>query len=121
MCEMVKARAYPKTVEELPEWVRDLPGYGVIAPMLRDSAPKGGKGPWGVDIKMPQERDMRRGAADVDPIIWLITLAYVAARVDDKLGEVVRTCRANGNSWTQIGQALGMSKQAAWERFSGEE
>jgi hypothetical protein len=28
---------------------------------------------------------------------------------------MVRTARANGASWTQIGAALGSSKQAAWE------
>jgi hypothetical protein len=35
--------------------------------------------------------------------------------------EVVRVCRDNGKSWTQIGEVLGVSKQAAWERFSGED
>ena len=121
MDEMVKERAYPRTVDELPDWGRDLPGFAVIAPMLRDAAPRGSKGPWGVDVKLPSASEMRRAAADVDPLVWLVTLAYAAARIDDKLGEVVRTCRANGSSWTQIGQALGMSKQAAWERFSGED
>jgi hypothetical protein len=33
----------------------------------------------------------------------------------------VHVCRANGKSWTQIGEVLGVSKQAAWERFSGED
>jgi hypothetical protein len=28
---------------------------------------------------------------------------------------MVRTARGNGASWTQIGAALGSSKQAAWE------
>ena len=28
---------------------------------------------------------------------------------------MVRSARANGASWTQIGAALGSSKQAAWE------
>jgi hypothetical protein len=118
---MVKEQAYPRKVGELPEWLRDLPGYAVLGPMLRDAAPKRSKGPWGVNIRMPSASEMKRGAADVDPLVWLVTLAYAAARIDDKLGEVVRTCRANGSSWTQIGQALGMSKQAAWERFSGED
>jgi hypothetical protein len=38
-----------------------------------------------------------------------------------KLGELVRQARTDGYTWTQIGAALGMSKQAAWERFSGED
>ena len=55
------------------------------------------------------------------------TLAPAAATseaiggLQEKLGELVRQARADGYTWTQIGQALGMSKQAAWERFSGEE
>jgi hypothetical protein len=29
--------------------------------------------------------------------------------------------RDRGVSWTRVGEALGVSKQAAWERFSGED
>jgi len=32
---------------------------------------------------------------------------------DDK----IRAARAAGASWTQIGEALGISKQSAWERY----
>ena len=39
----------------------------------------------------------------------------------DSSSSIVRYCRANGRSWAQIGEALSVSKQAAWERFSGEE
>jgi hypothetical protein len=35
--------------------------------------------------------------------------------------DYVSTLRARGVSWTRIGTALGVSKQAAWERFSGED
>jgi hypothetical protein len=35
--------------------------------------------------------------------------------------EVVSFCRSRGKTWTEIGRALGVSKQAAWERFSGED
>jgi hypothetical protein len=37
------------------------------------------------------------------------------------LWDQVRRARADGCSWTEVGEALGTSKQAAWERFSGEE
>jgi len=33
----------------------------------------------------------------------------------------VAILRDRGLSWTRIGQALGVSKQAVWERFSGED
>jgi len=38
-----------------------------------------------------------------------------------KLADLVRAARIDGYTWTQIGAALGISKQAAWERFSGED
>jgi hypothetical protein len=33
----------------------------------------------------------------------------------------VRRARALGATWARIGDALGMTRQSAWERFSGEE
>src|SRR5580693_911070 len=35
--------------------------------------------------------------------------------------DYVDLLRSRGVSWTRIGAALGVSKQAAWERFSGED
>ncbi len=43
-------------------------------------------------------------------------LRAVAAS-DLTLAEQVATARANGRTWTQIGAVLGVSKQAARERF----
>jgi len=45
----------------------------------------------------------------------------VVAQVDAAVHDHVGTLRARGVSWTRIGAALGVSKQAAWERFSGED
>ena len=44
-------------------------------------------------------------------------LAAFDAAAHDHVGVL----RARGISWTRIGEALGVSKQAAWERFSGED
>jgi hypothetical protein len=57
----------------------------------------------------------------IDPLVLLVVLAHGATKVDDKIQELVAHCRDAGKSWTQIGQALGMTKQSAWERFSGED
>lgn len=35
-------------------------------------------------------------------------------------GELVSRARSHGCSWTSIGQVLGTTRQAAWERFAGE-
>jgi predicted RNA methylase len=45
----------------------------------------------------------------------------VVAQADAAVHDHVGVLRARGISWTRIGQALGVSKQAAWERFSGED
>jgi hypothetical protein len=50
----------------------------------------------------------------------LATLAPSAAAVDsarDALQDDVERLRKRGVSWEKIGAALGMSRQAAWERF----
>ena len=45
----------------------------------------------------------------------------VVSQVDAALHNHVDMLRTRGVSWTRIGEALGVSKQAAWERFSGED
>lgn len=45
----------------------------------------------------------------------------VVFQVDAAVHDHVDILRARGISWTRIGEALGVSKQAAWERFSGED
>jgi ClpX C4-type zinc finger len=45
----------------------------------------------------------------------------VVSQVDAAVHDHVAILRGRGISWTRIGQALGVSKQAAWERFSGED
>jgi hypothetical protein len=45
----------------------------------------------------------------------------VVSQVDAALHNHVDILRSRGISWTRIGEALGVSKQAAWERFSGED
>lgn len=50
------------------------------------------------------------------------------ARLDASRGQVeaavqdrVRRLRARSVTWARIGEALGISRQSAWERYSGEE
>ena len=42
---------------------------------------------------------------------------HAVAAVDLALADQIATARANGRTWTQIGTVLGVSKQAARERF----
>lgn len=48
-------------------------------------------------------------------------VAAAGAQLEAHLGEWVRRARGLGATWARIGEALGMTRQSAWERFSGEE
>lgn len=45
-------------------------------------------------------------------------IAAVATQVEDNLGIWIRRARDRGISWARIGQAIGMTRQSAWERFA---
>ena len=48
-------------------------------------------------------------------------IAAAGAQVERHLAGWVQRARALGATWARIGEALGMTRQSAWERFSGEE
>jgi hypothetical protein len=48
-------------------------------------------------------------------------LALVAREVERALRGAVRRARRAGYSWAEVGEALGMTKQSAWERFADKE
>lgn len=48
-------------------------------------------------------------------------VSAVADQVEANLRAWVQELRRRGVTWARIGQALGVTRQSAWERFSGEE
>src|SRR4051794_38415133 len=58
---------------------------------------------------------------DGDPLDRLATAVVVAGQLDEVadhlVGHFVDQARRSGASWAEIGQALGVSKQAAQKRF----
>ena len=57
-----------------------------------------------------------------DEVLAELTRVHAShAFVDHALGVHVRRLRDRGVSWSRIGEALDMTRQSAWERFSGEE
>lgn len=59
---------------------------------------------------------------DADAIVAnLPRIAAAGAQVERNLTQWVRKARALGVTWARIGESLGMTRQSAWERFSGEE
>lgn len=61
-----------------------------------------------------------RTAADADPQAIAVSITRAASQVSaahGQLVDVVRKARGRGWSWAKIGRILGVSRQAAWERF----
>lgn len=52
---------------------------------------------------------------------FLPRVAEVGAQVEENLRVWVQRLRDRGVTWARIGTALGITRQSAWERFSGEE
>jgi hypothetical protein len=48
-------------------------------------------------------------------------IAKASVLVEESLTGWVRRARELGATWARIGDALGMTRQSAWARFSGEE
>ncbi len=59
--------------------------------------------------------------SDDELLALLPRVAATGAQVDRRLTLAVRQARLRGITWTRIGGALGVTRQSAWERFSGED
>ena len=59
--------------------------------------------------------------SDDDLLATLPRISAAASQVEGDLVAWVQRARARGISWARIGYALGMTRQSAWERFSGED
>lgn len=58
-------------------------------------------------------------AENIDDLRGVAAAADALATDEARLTEAVEIARAHGRSWTRIGIALGVSRQAARQRFSG--
>ncbi len=59
---------------------------------------------------------------DLDGVLAsLPQMAAAGAQVESSLSRYVKRARELGATWAAIGTSLGMTRQSAWERFSGEE
>lgn len=55
-----------------------------------------------------------------NPLDALRELTHREGVLDELRRERIMAARAAGASWEQVGEALGMSRQSAWEYFSAE-
>jgi ClpX C4-type zinc finger len=61
------------------------------------------------------------GLSDEELLAEMVRAHAAHKNVDRGVAQHVAALRARGISWARIGEALGMTRQSAWERFSGEE
>src|ERR1700722_18139734 len=61
------------------------------------------------------------GLSDDDLLGEMVRAHAAHQNVDRAVKRHVAALRERGISWARIGEALGMTRQSAWERFSGEE
>lgn len=60
------------------------------------------------------------GDWDANPLDALRECRSVATALEKALWQTVHKARDAGHSWADIGAALGITKQTAWQRFTGE-
>jgi hypothetical protein len=58
------------------------------------------------------------GDVDGEPMKVISGIVEGTKLLERQLRDSVAQARKQGSSWEQIGQALGVSRQSAWERFS---
>ncbi len=61
------------------------------------------------------------GKSDEELLADMVRLDASRGQVDEAVHDRVQRLRKRGVTWARIGEALGVSRQSAWGRFSGEE
>jgi ClpX C4-type zinc finger len=80
-----------------------------------------GKKGKGKGSKVPRLAAWERATSLDELLPTLPTVAATARQADDTLHHWVGRCRALGATWATIGDALGVTRQSAWERFAADE
>ena len=70
--------------------------------------------------KQPATDDWTQTLGDEALLHHLADVAKAGTRVEESMRFLVATLRGRNITWARIGDALGMTRQSAWERFSGE-
>jgi hypothetical protein len=75
----------------------------------------------GRPASVPQLAPWEQAVSAEEALAHLPLVAAASTQVEQSLAGWVQRARTLGATWAQIGNALGMTRQSAWERFSGEE
>ena len=130
MLDVARRRPTPPSLLDPPPWLAELAGFGLFEVQRTDTGwsafPEGADedvefpgGTWRVTLVMPVDLSIADGV--VDP---LRPPGHARGRRGEGRRQDRRARRArtrSGKSWTEIGQALGITKQSAWEKYSGED
>lgn len=72
------------------------------------------------ESRAPELKDWS-SSPDEELLAGMVQVHARHRQVDLAVTGLVRMLRARGVTWARIGEALGMTRQSAWERFSGED
>jgi DNA-directed RNA polymerase specialized sigma24 family protein len=71
------------------------------------------------DGKVRVRVDMKiTGDWSTDPLTVIDGITAGVKGMEPPLRQAVKLARRQGHTWEEIGKALGVSRQSAWERFS---
>jgi hypothetical protein len=114
MAQPLSFRWRPEFIAEIDDARGDIPRSAFVRRAVEDSLPTSGTldvvqrlNAWEVDVlsalrEALEERERLQGDS---------------ARIDQRIDSLVAAAREIRVSWQSIGKVLGMSKQAAWERY----
>lgn len=97
-----------------PDWVMELTGADILygdAAMPTFTSP-----PWSADFSLPSDLSEIEGV--LDPLLLVHAGAGQVRAIESVMDQLVAMAREQGRSWTEIGRALGVTKQTAWARLS---
>ena len=93
----------------------------IIAEELNAKRARDGTGGTSAEAAAPPTIKAWEGLSDEDLLAEMVRAHAAHQNVDRAVAHHVAALRDRGVSWARIGEALGMTRQSAWERFSGEE
>ena len=100
-----------------PEWLLDLKGADTVFGGKRPPEFKSDR--WTIHFWLPS--DLSELEDVLDPLLLIYAGSDHLRQIESKMDGLVAMARSQGRSWTEIGRALGVTKQTAWSRFSEED
>jgi hypothetical protein len=67
---------------------------------------------WSITVRL------NKGIIERDPIEMVRFLTRIPKDLEIPLRHAVKAARHQGRTWQEIGDAIGLTRQAAWERYA---